>query len=279
MPSKKKIKKILIILALLFVNAWFWGNAALRAYILWQYDVISAELSRIPEKLVFAETPIEGKYLYFHGYKLKMPLLKQQDNVSVRHSLLQGHLFHISVDMHANNEVTIKFMYRPRLEHEYEESLPDKAFNWLFERTYSDNESTWKLYYARLEDLSWWNTLENLGIFYILNMKMIGVPRGDFNLYEVETPYITGLLTESASYDAFNFILDDRYYSIAIFRHSKHVLRDFISTIKTVQDLDEGYKEMESLYENNPGYPTELLQLSMISLKKLKDGSQHEIEE
>jgi hypothetical protein len=280
MPSKKKIKKILIILALLFVNAWFWGNAALQVYIS-RFDVISTELNRIPEKLVLQESVNKGEYLYFYDYGVKMPFLKKasEKDIAVRHNLLERYLFAISIDEKANDKdenITVKLIKSPQWDFEEGKSLFDRISDWLFENTYAENDSHWKICYAKLDDVSWWNTLENIGIAYLLSMKMIIVPRGDFRIYEVEMPYVNGILIESTTHDSFQFIINDELGFIGTFGDSRHKLRDIIRTISSIEDVDKAYKKMEALYENNLGYPEDLLILSMISLKGPQENYQRE---
>jgi|GEM_PF-4370106 len=53
-------------------------------------------------------------------------------------------------------------------------------------------------------------------------------------------------------------------------------MEDIIATIKPLEDIDKAYAEMETLYNNNPGYPKDLLILSMISLKGPQENYQKE---
>lgn len=282
MPSKKKIKKILIILALLLVNAWFWGNAVLEYYtyrILAPEDYILAELNRVPEKLKIPASDIEDEYLYFFNYGVKMPFLKGK-SMDLLPLFLNRRLY--LVTMIVNNgecrEITINLNQSPMgLDIFEEESIFWRTFNRLIFRNKDDQELSEKIYYSKLSDLSWWNLLWNVRLNAYLTIKSITRRSGPYQTYDVKTPYVSGFLVD-ASYDTFDFTLNERSFYISSFpvENSTYDIRDIIATITPIKNIDKAYKEVEGLYNNNPGYPEELLILSMISLKGPQENYQRE---
>jgi hypothetical protein len=302
MPSKKKIKKILIILALLFVNAWFWGNAGLE-YLIYRTFVLHhlteekgsedfvnfaliPNLNYEPRKLNIPERGIEGEYLYFYRYKVKMPFIKNRENINIDHSLMERRLE--SISLYFSNEsdklvAAISLREFPDWIFKSKESLFWRFLEIVSLADSSKQESVEKVYYVRLSDLSWWNLIGNARIFPSLIRKsgLIGAGTA-FNRhrYDVMTPHVRGFLTKTnrRTSDTFEFELDDRKFQIFIIAREsqEYNIEDVISTIRPIEDVDKAYREMEARYKDNPDYPKELLILSMISLKGPRENYQRE---
>jgi|GEM_PF-6110803 len=103
MPSKEIIKKTLIILVLLFVNVWFLGNATLE-YIIYDTlipkpigyidedfidNALIPNLNGVPRELEIPKKNVEGEYLYFYDYKVKLPFIKGEKYITVTHDLTE----------------------------------------------------------------------------------------------------------------------------------------------------------------------------------------------
>jgi hypothetical protein len=275
MPSKKKIKKILIILALLFVNAWFWGNAALE-YDIYDFCIefefegkeyencYSTELKHIPDKLTLTEADIDGKYLYFYTYKMKIPFINDE-SLKIHHGLTGRQFYKISLSVGKSGSGSQIGLYNlSNIDDNDSESLFSKIIALIYGEV-SEDEYVEKLYYTRPSDMSWWNLRENLRIREYLTVKVELLPSG--RRYDVTTPHVRGFLIEGAAYDSFHFVLDGRRHFIFLTGPPEFSSRNLIGTIRPIENVDEAYNEIEALYHNNLGYPEELLILSMISLK------------
>ncbi len=117
----------------------------------------------------------------------------------------------------------------------------------------------------------------NVRLNAYLTLKSITIRPGPYRIYDVKTPYVSGFFVDG-SYDTFNFSLNERSFSITNFpaENGTYDSRDIIATIRPIENIDKAYNKMESLYENNSGYPKELLILSMISLKGPQENYQRE---
>lgn len=291
MLSNKRIKKFLIVLALLIVNIWFWGNAALVYYfhnVFAADDSERARLDSMPERLEIPESDIEGEYLYLYGYKLKIPALKQANKVKVKPIIFARRLGSVSISIKDGNPtptqiglVEIPVPYSQ----ETDESLLTRLKRWLLGGDLFLLQTEDKIYHARLSELSWWNLLGNIGVSLCLELKSMSMPAAWRNyLYEVETPHIRGFLTEvyfkgrAYPISFLHFVQDGREYLISLYSSNTrdYNIRNIIATIRPSEDTDRAYEAMEAIYKNNPGYPEGLIILSMFSLKGAVEDYQRE---
>ncbi|MEJ2191279.1 MAG: hypothetical protein P8Y39_02875 [Nitrospirota bacterium] len=269
-------------MALLFVNAWFWGNAALE-YFLYHGLVIEdfvVNLNQIPEKVILPETNIDGEQITLFSYAVKMPFLKEERNIKISPHIYERSLSSIDLLFYENDGLSaiISFSESPWVTYRENESLYDRFREGII---YGSDRSCKKFltetHYSRLSDLSWWNPIQNLRSFPYLFVKLTATTG---KMYDVKTPHIAGFLRESADGTSsnFEFCNDDKFdsFHIALKRSTgkEFPIRDIVSTITKVDDIDEAYTNMKALYENNPGYPERLLILSMISLKGPQENYQ-----
>jgi hypothetical protein len=136
-------------------------------------------------------------------------------------------------------------------------------------------------YYSRPSDFSWWNLLYNIKLSYHLKTKAI-LAISDSHVYDLETPFIEGILTETWAKDIkdkwlimMTFELKNKYknipYSISFAGYGEdkfNKAKVLLSTIRPIEDIEEGYKEIEDIYKKKERsqYPEEVLLLSMMSI-------------
>jgi hypothetical protein len=287
----RKLKIFLTIVGSIVIT-WFWGNAALQFvfyHVMASDAYIRAELDRVPEKLKISESNIEDEYLNLYGYKFKIPTLKTEKIVEISHYLFAKRLSSISLFI-KDNDKTFDYMSLDEIPVWYspvvEESLFYRLEHWLFYEDVPFWELEERTNYARLSDLSLWNLAGNLKLYQYLTLRILSIPSTskNFKRYEVETPHVRGFLTEIyhenrlRPFSYFSFMLNNRNYSITLSSRSEknYDLREIIGTIRKIENIEESYDETEALYKNNPGYPKELLILSLISLKGPQENYQRE---
>ena len=113
-----------------------------------------------------------------------------------------------------------------------------------------------------------------------LILKALSITAGNFSTimaYETESPYLKGLLIDHRSEKnrrsiEFSFEWRGKTYSIFAFISDEELskkIMGMISAIRPIDDMNNSYNEMETLYKNKDKarYPEEVLLLSLISIK------------
>lgn len=258
MLSKKTLKKIFISIAIILVVLWFGGNLGLHLFFksMLKPDIEKA-IDYIPEKLKLAKADIKTEPIHLMGLKLKFPFHKEK--IKYINPLFLNHQIG-SIGIHLKDKGSaILFGASP-----IDQRLPN-----FFE----------EMRYSRLKDFSWWNIPKNIRLIQLLTLKAISIPAfDDFKIYDLETPYLKGFLTEGITKNekksifSFDFARKNKQYTITfigINEISSYKVRDILATIEISDNIEESYKEMQNLYKNKQKskYPEVLLMLSMISLK------------
>jgi hypothetical protein len=263
--SKKGIRKLLIVLALLTVNVWFWGSAAIQInyhYLFTTGAIKALNLNQVPVKMELSETEINGEDLHFYGFTIKMPFVKKEIDAKVDNVYMRGQLQSIWLHIKRND----KFFADVYIVEDH---------TWTSNKTVNYTEILRSMHYARLSDLSWWNTYGNWKLVGHLTLKAItksAYVGGYYNVYDIETQHVKGYLVEAELgnliNESFDFALDNRSYHVSILsRDGSYGLRNLIGSIRPGKGVERSHDDMSNLYRNNPGYPDDLLLLSMISIK------------
>lgn len=292
--SMKRIKQLVIILALVVINAWFWGNAALQFTIYRLFSPMyfkGSVLDQVPDKIELPESDIESENLHFFGFSIKMSFLKDARDAKLNHGYMLGQLQNISLLIYKDDRLDVSVrieelapFFHEDIEIKTEESSLDKLWKTVSPGPVNYMETRKLTHYARLSDLSWWNLCGNFRLLPYLVLKSISMHSfagGYYSVYDIETPYIKGYLVESDAgrmiNESFDFELDNRSYNIDIMsRNGAYGLRNLIGSIKPDKSVEKSYNDMSALRKNNPGYPEELLLLSEISIKGPVEADQKE---
>jgi hypothetical protein len=277
MLSKRTIKKISIIIGIVLIVLWFGGNLGFYIYLKSIFDNEHEKaLNRLPEKLKLSEAKFNSENIYFADFKLKFPFYKK-DIDYISPFFMEDKLDGISIKMIRKEDkgIFINFYTFPKVQ--IKESAISKIKYWIL---VGDNSfpNLHSIHYARLKDYSWWNLLHNIRLHTSLIMKAIFLnPYENYNVYDLETPYLRGFLIEHKSvYKSriidFSFIFKDKQHAISFVGSNEDILdnvRNIITTVQPIDDVGESYKEMEARYKGKvkSKYPKELLLISMISLE------------
>lgn len=258
MLSNKTLKKIFISISIILVVLWFGGNLGLYFFFKSMLKPnIEKAIDYIPEKLILAKADIKTEPLHLMGLKLKFPFHK--DEIKYINPLFLNHQIG-STGIHMKDKGSVILFGASPID----QMLPD-----FFK----------EMHYSRLKDFSWWNIPKNIKLIQLLTLKAIAIPAfDDFKVYDLETPYLKGFLTEGITKNekksifSFDFARKNKQYTITfigIDETKSYKVRDIFTTIEISDDIEESYKEMENLYKNKQKskYPEELFILSMISLK------------
>jgi hypothetical protein len=287
MLSRKKLKKIAIILGVIFLILWFGGNWGLYLYMNHVFDPEAIELiDYTPEKLKLEEADIDAETLHLMGVTLNFPFFKEDidwimpsfdEPFTEKRKLYDATIKVIYDDVEVGTKGVISFS-------EYSNNWEDcnlggnNLLGSIWDRfQYANNHSRFDTikaaHYTQPSDYSWWNLPHNIRLFELSLFKLLTIPAhgGNLKVYDVETPYLNGILLTGDTTFILDFEWKDNYYSIYFHGLENHLnkVRPIIPTIQPIDNIEESYKEMEAMYKDkeNAPYPEELILLSMISLK------------
>lgn len=301
---KKRLKKIAVIISIVLVVLWFLSNLGIYLFFKTTFDAAhkkGIDYNSVPEKLRLASEDNAVELLPLMGVSLQLPIDKDEIG-KITPMFSDNRLDRITIRVTNKDKLPLIFMsYFSDDLRSGAGSLVEKAkaffsvLRYIFTDSvlasinyaslvkydsFTDLEHT--SLYARLEDLSWWNLIHNLRLSLLLRTKSMihddyGSISGSYRIYDLETPYMKGLLVEvqnkpRGSLIDFVFALDGQKHSLTFFsvRDSfKDEVRKTVASVQPVRDVQKIYQEMEKAYRNKESsrYPEELLLMSMISLK------------
>ena len=288
---KRTTKKISIIIGIVLLLLWFVGNLGLYLYL--KYSILSKPsikeaINYTPEKLKLVESDIKAEYLHLMGFKLKFPFHKE-DIKYVVPTFIDGKLWSISIFFKRDDSDKRFISFQ---DYEFLENIEKSFLSHLWEKiAYKDvpfYESFKDIEHANLKDYSWWNLLSNIRLSNLLKLKAFSTEPYEKKVYDLESPYFKGILTkfnikpgkfiQSACY----FGWGDKSYSFDAVGSDKEInttIKDMLSTIQRLDNVEESYKEIEVLYKNeeNSRFPEELLLLSLISLRGSTENNLKEL--
>ncbi len=279
---KKKIIKLSIIIGPIVIILWFVGNLSLYLFIKNYILNLGMEtaINYRPEKLTFTKATVDAEPLHLMGLKLRFPFYK--GDMKYIKPIFIGHRLDsitISLGDKDNSRGDIIFEAVDNNLRGIQISMVSKISNRILYADDSYFRFMRTLHYSSLDDFSWWRLLHNIRLANLLIEKARGIPAyGSFRVYDVETPYLKGILTEwkmfneRASIDIqFIFEWKDESLSLAfigIDEKQTNRVRDILTTIELLDDIEKSHKEMMALYKKNKArYPDEFLLLCLISLK------------
>lgn len=265
-------KKLPVDIFVCFIAFWFTANLLMFLFLKYKVGVFEIEsINNVPEKLYIDKQIMEGETLHLMGYKVNFPFysadIKEVKPTFTNNQELDN--FQIKI---FNNDAKGYITFSSDSNNfddtgDSNGNIITKIFNTEFEMRRA-------VHYARLKDFSLWNVRRNVLLTMMLLVKTIATPQLT-KIYDVETPHITGLLEEyegKRSIMIFTFPCGDKLNSISFIdvgRNNKSNIKNIISTIQPVDNVEDSYDEIKTLYEGEKEslYPKELLLLSMITLK------------
>lgn len=280
------MKKIFKITAISFIAIWFVCNLGLYVYFKYSFNQnVERIFDYFPEPLVIKESAIKAEQLSLMGFKIKFPFYKE-DISSITPFFFDQQLQSISIKAGNIGKIPyINFNALPDRWDNQKSPLLYRIWNTIIYKENSLSDFIYCSYHARLKDYSWWNLPGNIRLTKLLIEKAILLSSYyNFNVYDVETPYIKGLLVQGYSLIGgtpskramvdFGFEWKNKRYNITFIGVDSNNLieaRKILSTIQPIQNIEDSYNEMKGLYSNKAStlFPEELLLVSILSIKNL----------